>query len=93
MSQQIVHETLLALLEGDRALFQRMCEEALVPSEGALTGDDAETARIVHTLVHELEVNWPGVEVILRMRAELCATRRQVAELFELLRRSAGERP
>lgn len=38
-----------------------------------------------HTLVQELELNWPGVEIVLRMRGELIDMRKQVAELLSLL--------
>jgi hypothetical protein len=37
--------------------------------------------------VHELEVNWAGVEIVLHMRSQLVATRKQLAELAELVRR------
>jgi hypothetical protein len=36
-------------------------------------------------LVQELELNWPGVEIVLRMRGELIDMRKQVAELLSLL--------
>jgi hypothetical protein len=39
----------------------------------------------VGTLVHELDVNWAGAEVILRMRSQLVATQVQVTELLVLL--------
>jgi hypothetical protein len=41
--------------------------------------------------VHELEVNWPGVEVVLRLRTELVETRRQVHELSAVLRGLQGK--
>ena len=87
MSEPIARRILLALLEEDDDLLERLCEAGLVPrEESSLRSEHAETARVVHTLVHELEVNWPGVEVILRMRAELVATRHQLRELAELIR-------
>ena len=49
-------------------------------------------ARVVGTLIHELDVNWAGAEVILRMRSEIVATRRQVVELLALLQaRQVGD--
>jgi hypothetical protein len=88
VTERILRETLLALLQGDEALYAHMRAAGLLPDdEAALGPEHVETARVVASLAHELEVNWAGVEVIVRMRSELCATRRQVAELLDLLRR------
>lgn len=93
MSERIVRETVLALLDGDVVLYERMRESGLVPTDdAALRPEHAELARVVASLTHELEVNWAGVEVIVRMRSELCATRRQVADLIEVLRQRQDER-
>lgn len=89
MTTRIELQTILDMLHQDRALYELLCEEGLLPSEARrLTVEHVETARVVGTLVHELEVNWAGAEVILRMRSELIATRRQVADLLRLLRGS-----
>ncbi len=86
MSERIDLERLLFLLHGDQELFQRLCQEGLLPTGGSLfTREHAEMARVVGTLVHELDVNWSGVEVVLHLRSELVATRRQVSELVSLL--------
>ena len=42
-------------------------------------------------LVHELEVDWAGVEVILRMQEELAAARKRIAELESALAAAAAE--
>ena len=48
-----------------------------------------ERARVAHNLVQELDVNLPGVSIILRMREEMAELRHQMAEvLSELKRRS-----
>ncbi|HKU42003.1 MAG TPA: hypothetical protein VJR89_27785 [Polyangiales bacterium] len=86
-------QSLELLLAGDRELYAQLCEAGLVPREdSALAPEHLETARVVRTLVHELEVNWAGVEVVLRMRSQLVATRRQLEELATLLRRLQAER-
>lgn len=78
---------LLELLADAPELYVLLCREGLLPEDDtALSREHVETARVAHTLVQELEVNWPGVEVILRMRTELIATRRQIAALAQLLR-------
>jgi hypothetical protein len=87
MTEPSLREMLRRVLADDERLHAQLCEAGLVPSEdAALALEHLETARVVRTLVHELEINWPGVEVILRMRTELVATQRQVAELAELVR-------
>lgn len=87
MTRPISMSQLLELLHHDDALFERLCEEGHLERDAAhYTPEQAETARVVGTLIHELDVNWPGAEVILRMRSELVATRRQVTELLVLLK-------
>jgi hypothetical protein len=82
---------LLELLAGDVALYAQLCDAGLVPREDEqLAPDHLETARVVRTLVHELEINWAGVEVVLRMRTELLATRHQLSELAEMIRQLQG---
>jgi hypothetical protein len=76
-------EELIALLDDDRELVEVMCREGLLPQEGPLDEDACERARVVRTLVRELEVNWAGVEIIVRMREELIVTRRRIAELLD----------
>lgn len=59
--------------------------------EAAVAPEHFETTRVVRTLVHELEVNWAGVEVVLNTRAQLVATRRQLDELAALVRQLQSE--
>jgi hypothetical protein len=87
MSARTVHETILLVLDDDRDLLERLREAELVPRDpAALRPEHAEIARLVRTLLVELDVNWEGVEVILRLRAELMATRVQIRELLAVLR-------
>jgi hypothetical protein len=94
MSERILVQQLLTVLGGDNELLEQLYTAELVPrDEAALLGEHLEVCRVVDTLVHELEVNWAGVEVILRLRTELLETRAQVQELLLLLRdRLADER-
>lgn len=88
MSRTWDFETLIAFLEGDREIVERLRKAGLLAEAPAwgYSAEEVEIARIARTLVRELEVNWEGVEVILHMRTELIATRRQLAELIELVR-------
>lgn len=87
MTRHFELEEILSLLHDDRELLGLLWSSGLLPrGPERFTSEEAELARVTGTLVHELEVNWAGAEVILRMRTELVATRRQVAELVVLLR-------
>lgn len=92
MTEGIQLRELLALLHDDDGLFELLCEEGhLERGADRFSREQAEVARVVGTLIHELDVNWAGAEVILRMRSELVATRVQMAELLVLLRDKRGE--
>ena len=85
---RIVRATIVEVLGGDEALYDELLREGLLPhDEQTLLAEHVEVARVTQTLVRELEVNWAGVEVVLRMRSELIETRMQVAELLQLLQR------
>jgi hypothetical protein len=91
MRSRISRDALIALL-GDADLYRLLLEAELIPEdEEALGPEDLVTARVTGTLVHELEVNWAGVEVILRLRARLWATQRELAELLRTMPRPADE--
>lgn len=93
MTKPIELERILDLLHQDRDLYELLREAGFLPHASRdLTVEHADTARVVGTLIHELEVNWAGAEVILRMRSELLATRRQVVDLLEMLRDAQANR-
>lgn len=93
MTSLTIRARIIALLEGDEGLYQELEGSGFVPrDEAALSAEHLELARVARTLVRELEVNYAGVEVVLRMRAELMATRRQMHELLRLLREREGQR-
>ncbi len=87
MTMRITRVQVLQALQGDEDLLGRLVELGFVEqrAEGYLP-EEVERALVSYTLVRELDVNWEGVEVILRLREELLATRRQVARLLELMR-------
>ena len=87
MTTSFTAEALVEVLGGDREIVERLIELGVLASpSGSYTPDDAEDVRVARLLVRELEVNWPGVEVILRLRSELLVTRRQLAELARRVR-------
>ncbi len=88
-------ERLLSLLGGDRALFEQLREGGFLPKDdAAIEPEHVEVARIAYTLVHELDVNWAGVEVALHLRGRLVAVEAQMAELIVFVKqRSRGQAP
>jgi hypothetical protein len=85
----IVLRELLVVIEDDREIVELLLEAGVLPPpiEREYSEGEVELARVARTLVRELEVNAAGVEVILRMREEMLAMRRQMAEVLELLRK------
>jgi len=79
-------ELLVELFGDDRDLLDELIAAGVIPRADELADADVEAALVARTLVRELEVNLPGAEIIVRMRRELLETRRQVAELIQLLR-------
>ena len=92
-TDRVLRQTLVSLVDGDLDLLEHLCAAGLVPrEEDDLRHEHAETARVVAILVHELDVNRPGGEVILRLRSEILATHRQVGELLVWLKERGPRR-
>jgi hypothetical protein len=77
------YQHLLELVDGDDELIARLVEEGEIVrrDEGDIVTVDVERVLVARTLLRELEVDWPGIEVILRLRDELVRARRRIAEL------------
>jgi MerR family transcriptional regulator, heat shock protein HspR len=60
--------------------------------EKVFTADQVERLRIISNLVQELEVNLPGVEVILEMRQNIIIMQRQFDQILEALVRELRSR-
>jgi len=76
------YQALVALVDGDAELVTRLVEEGII----VLGADDCavvdvEVVLVARTLWRDLAIDWPGIDVILRMRGELAAARRRIAEL------------
>jgi hypothetical protein len=80
-------QMLMQMLEGDREILELLREMDLVAADCQSFGaEQVECALVARTLMRELEVNPPGVEIILRMRSQMLAMQRQLAELLAVLR-------
>ena len=76
------YQHLVELVDGDNELIARLVEEGeIVQRDDDVVLVDVDRVLLARTLLRELEVDWPGVEIILRMRDDLVAARRRIAEL------------
>jgi len=82
MTTRFTYQHLIDLVGGDQELIARLLEEGEIePRDGDVAVVDLDRVLIARTLVRELDVDWPGVEIILRLLAELAEARRRIAEL------------
>lgn len=72
---------LLELLEGDDELIVRLVDEGLVERHDDVVTIDVDRVLLARTLWRDLEVEWPGIEIILKLATDLAAARRRISEL------------
>ena len=76
------YQELVALVDGDAALIELLVEEGEIQRSGEdVARVDLDRVLVARTLLRELDVTWPGAEVILELRAQLIAARKKIAEL------------
>ncbi|MFN0249632.1 MAG: hypothetical protein ACKV2T_22300 [Kofleriaceae bacterium] len=78
---RLTYQHLLELVEGDDELILRLVEEGIIARGDDLVPVDVDAVLLARTLWRDLQVEWPGIEIILRLTAELAAARRRVREL------------
>jgi len=79
---KLTYQHLLDLVGGDHDLIERLVEIGEIERRNPdVAIVDVDRVLVVRTLVRELEIDWPGVEIILRLLGELSEARRQIAEL------------
>jgi len=79
---RFTYQHLVELVGGDHELIARLVEEGEIEQrDDAVSRVDVDRVLLARTLVRELEIDWPGVEVILRLVGELAEARRRIAEL------------
>ena len=84
---RFTYQALLALVEGDQDLIEHLVDEGLIERrDNDRVIVDVDVVLCARTLWRDLDVEWPGIEVILRLRDELTAARRRIAELEAQLR-------
>ena len=83
---RLTYQGLLDLVGGDRELIDLLVEHGEIEArDRGIAVVDVDRVLIARTLVRELEIDWPGVEVILRILGDLSEARRRVADLERLV--------
>jgi hypothetical protein len=78
---RFTYQHLLELVDGDHEFIVRLVEEGLIEQRDDLMSVDVDAVLLARTLWRNLEVDWPGIEIIVRLTAQLNAARRRVQEL------------
>jgi hypothetical protein len=82
MSTRLTYQHLIDLVGGDHELIARLIEEREIDQrDDGVVVVDIDRVLIARTLVRELEIDWTGLDLILRLLAELGEARRRIAEL------------
>lgn len=78
----MTYQDLLALVGGDRDLIAHLIEDGEIEQRDATVAVvDLDRVLVARTLVRELEINWPGVAVVLRLLDDLAIAHRRIDEL------------
>jgi len=78
---RFTYQHLLELVEGDDELILRLVEEGLVERRDDIVTVDVDRVLLARTLWRDLDVEWAGIEIILKLATELAAARKRIAEL------------
>jgi hypothetical protein len=78
---RFTYRHLVELVEGDNELIAQLVEDGVIEErDDDRVVVDVDSVLAARTL-RELEVDWSGIAIILRLRDELAAARRRIAEL------------
>jgi nucleotide-binding universal stress UspA family protein len=79
--ERFTYQRLVELVDDDHELIAWLVEEGVIEArDGERALVDLDSVLAARTL-RELEVDWSGIAIILRLRAELAEARRRLAEL------------
>ncbi|HVK77187.1 MAG TPA: chaperone modulator CbpM [Kofleriaceae bacterium] len=79
---RFTYQRLVDLVDGDQELIARLVDEGVIERRGddrAVV--DVDRVLVARTLWRDLDLDWPGIELVLRLCDELAGARRRIAEL------------
>jgi len=81
-TKRFTYQHLVELVGGDHELIARMVEEGVIEQrDDEVAIVDVDRVLVTRTLVRELEIDWNGVDVILRLLHKLKIAQRRISEL------------
>jgi hypothetical protein len=81
-ANRFTYQRLVELVDGDDELIVRLVEHGVIERrEHDIAIVDVDRVLVARTLWRDLELDWPAIEVILRLRDELAAARARIADL------------
>jgi len=82
---RFTYRRLVELVDDDHELIAQLVEDGVIEAgDGDRALVDVDSVLAARTL-RELEVDWSGIAIILRLREELAAARRRIVELEAVL--------
>jgi hypothetical protein len=81
-TNRFTYQRLVELVDGDDELIVRLVEHGVIERrDNDVAIVDVDHVLAARTLWRDLELDWPAIEVILRLRDELAAARARIAAL------------
>jgi len=82
---RFTYQHLLELVGGDDELIVQLVEEGFIEHSEGIASVDLDRILLARTIRRDLDVDWAGIEIIIRLAAELKAARQRIAELEAVL--------
>jgi hypothetical protein len=84
---RFTYQELLALVDGDSDLIALLVSEGeiLCDADSCIARVDLDRVLVARTLLRDLDITWPGAQVILDLRAKLEAAQARIAALESAL--------
>ena len=82
---RFTYQHLLELVDGDDELIVRLVDEGIVERRDDIVSINVDIVLLARTLWRDLDVEWPGIEIILKFAEELAAARRRIHELEDAI--------